>query len=177
LYHWVYELPVLLWRTFKSTRLLRPPGARYNKVRELIEARGIKIVDRGYELYDYEVARASRGSQATDVCGISHFSEAHKIYGSEVVASCLIHELGHCHQFSQGRNTPPGRQEKIEYEVQANQLGFDLVTPLGLVPADYKRHRTFFLKSYLDAEGWTRGKTLSEWAVFRLTLNATPFPG
>lgn len=154
---------------------------RHNRVRDYIEADDIVMVDRGrgFEGYDYEVARVGRGSQATDRCGITHFSEAHKVYGSEVVASCLIHELGHCQQFRQGKNRPAGRQENIEYEEEANRLGREVilqVLPPDVLPADYEQHRAFFLRSYSDSEQWTREKTLSEWAVFRNTLKATPLP-
>ena len=87
-------------------------------------------------------------------------------YGWDVMTSVLIHEFGHCDLFLEGIAEREGMSwdKKVDLEELANARGAQ-ITPRELIPADYAKHREFFLRAYLD-HGWTAEKTLFEWTVY-----------
>jgi hypothetical protein len=97
-------------------------------------------------------------------------SIGYRIYGWDVMTSCLVHELGHCELFLEGIGEPKEWDKKIEVENLANEKGAS-VTPPSLVPENYWRHRRFFLRPYLE-RGWTREKVLSEWKLAKDLLSS-----
>jgi hypothetical protein len=91
-------------------------------------------------------------------------------YGWDVMTSVLIHEFGHCDLFLQGIAERPedSWEDRLHLEEQANARGAEL-TPGHLTPADYEKHREFFLRSYRE-HGWSMERTLSEWELYQETL-------
>jgi hypothetical protein len=92
-------------------------------------------------------------------------SIGYRIYGWDVMTSCLVHELGHCELFLDGISEPEEWDKKIEVEQLANVKGAS-VTPESLLPENYWKHRQFFMRAYLD-HGWTTDKLLSEWKLVK----------
>jgi hypothetical protein len=94
------------------------------------------------------------------------YSLAYTIYGWDVISSCLIHEWGHHDQATQGnQREPPDWDGRIKYEMEANERGLYLAPP-HLVPEDYQKHRSFFLRAYLE-HGWDKERCLSEWKKYQ----------
>jgi hypothetical protein len=91
-------------------------------------------------------------------------SVGYRLYGWEVMTSVLIHEFGHCDQFNEGKSEPAEWDAKVAFEIEANERGIATMPP-DLVPENYRKHREFFLKTYLN-HGWTPEKIISEWQVF-----------
>ena len=91
-------------------------------------------------------------------------------YGWDVMTSVLIHEFGHCDLFLEGIAERPedSWDDRLRLEEQANARGIK-VTPQHLMPADYEKHREFFLRSYRE-HGWTAEKIASEWAAYQEAL-------
>jgi hypothetical protein len=143
--------------------LQRPPScihqANYLEIEAFIATRSIVIEHPEYDWFAHKPADAfSHGHDRY----IRISSVAFRIYGWDVLCSCLIHELGHCDLFRENIGEPEDWDEKIRVEQLANDRG-RLLIPHHLVPINYQRHREFFLQSYHD-RGWSPEKTLSEWS-------------
>src|SRR5579863_8191706 len=147
----------------------RPPEcihqSRYMELEHFVVTRSITIEHPDYDWFSHKPADAFTFNYNRFI-RIS--SVGYKHYGWDVMASCLIHELGHCDLFLEGIGEPEDKQEKIKVEQMANERGLAITPPL-LVPDDYLKHREFFLRSYSDGE-WSREKVLSEWRVFKQHL-------
>jgi hypothetical protein len=97
-------------------------------------------------------------------------SIGYRQYGWDVMTSVLVHEFGHCDLFTEGiaENPSASWEEKLQLELAANERGLR-ITPVHLVSADYKKHREFFLRAYLD-HGWCKEECLNQWAAFQEAL-------
>jgi hypothetical protein len=66
----------------------------------------------------------------------------------------------------QNGQEPRGKRRKLEELENARAVE---ITPTHLIPADYEKHREFFLRSYRE-HGWTMEQTISEWTIYQETL-------
>ncbi len=135
-------------------------------MRDYVTSCGVIVEEPHYEHFAWKPADAFTHD---DMRYIRISSIGYRQYGWDVMTSVLIHEFGHCDLFADGIAEGPCREANIEIEKAANQRGRD-ISPPHLVPEDYQRHREFFLRSYVDKDGWTKEKCLAEWEEFQRTL-------